>query len=122
MRGEFRRANQVGEQDRDLPTLRGVRDLRLHLSQRFGWRWRRHHRLADGREDFPPMAERNTHLLEVLVSQMGEYRDANFIFGKTPRVLPKSQLPKPICNLLHGASGLIGLSGGIGGVDSLSVS
>src|SRR6202000_1709954 len=65
---------------------------------------------------FPPVAEPNTHLLEVLVSQMGEYRGVNFIFGKTPRVSPKTQLPKPICNVLHGASWLIGLSGGMGGV------
>src|ERR1700693_4046016 len=68
-------------------------------------RGRRH---ADGCKDFPPVPERNTDILQVLVSQMGEYGDVNFIFGKTPRVLPETKSLKPVGNLLHIASRFTG--------------
>jgi len=48
--------------------------------------------------------ERNADILQVLVSQMGEYGDVNFIFGKTLRVLPETKSLKPLGNLLHIAS------------------
>src|SRR3954467_13162182 len=63
-------------------------------------------RLLDRCKEFPPVPERNTEILQVLISQMGEYGDVNFILGKTLRVLPKPKSPKPVGNLLHIASGL----------------
>jgi hypothetical protein len=52
--------------------------------------------------------ERNTDILQVLVGQMGEYGDVNFIFGKTLRVLPETKSLKPLGNLLHIASWFTG--------------
>ena len=62
----------------------------------------------DDGEDFPPVAKRNTDILQVLVSQMREYRDVNLIFGKTLRVLPETKSLKPVGNLLHIASRFTG--------------
>jgi hypothetical protein len=44
------------------------------------------------------MPEWNTDVLEVLVSQMGEYRDVNFIFGKTLGVLLETECMEPLRN------------------------
>ncbi len=65
------------------------------------------------------MPEWNTDILKVLVSQMREYGDVNFIFGKTLRVLPETKSPKPVGNLLHNASRLTGSYSAAEGVDSL---
>ena len=54
------------------------------------------------------MPERNTNLLQVFVSQMREYGDVNFIFGKTLCVLLETKSPKPVGNLLHIASRFAG--------------
>ena len=53
------------------------------------------------------MPERNADVLQVLISQMAEYGDVNFILGKTQRVLPKAKSLKPVGNLLHIASHLL---------------
>ena len=47
------------------------------------------------------MPERNADILQVLVSQMGEYGDVNFILGKALPSLPQTKSPKPVRNLLH---------------------
>ena len=49
------------------------------------------------------MPERNTDVLEILIRQMPEYGNVNFILGKASRVLPKTKLPEPVRNLLHAA-------------------
>jgi hypothetical protein len=49
------------------------------------------------------MPERDADVLEVLIGQMAEYGDVNFVLGKALRVLPETQLPKPVRNLLHKA-------------------
>lgn len=54
------------------------------------------------------MPERNSHVLQVLVGQMSEDGDINFIFGKTLRVLPETKSLKPVNNLLHFASRVTG--------------
>ena len=65
------------------------------------------------------MPERNADILQVLVSQMGEYGDVNFIFGKTLRVLPETKSPKLVGNLLHIASRFAGPLLSSGRMDSL---
>ena len=47
------------------------------------------------------MPERNTDVLEILIRQMAEYGNVNFILGKALRILPETKLPKPVRNLLH---------------------
>jgi hypothetical protein len=47
--------------------------------------------------------ERNTDILEILIRQMPEYGNVNFILGKALRILPETKLPKPVRNLLHEA-------------------
>jgi hypothetical protein len=54
------------------------------------------------------MPERNTDILQVLVSQMGQYGDVDFMVGKTLRVLRETKSPKPGGNLLHTASRFTG--------------
>jgi hypothetical protein len=49
------------------------------------------------------MPERNTDVLEILIRQMAEYGNVNFILGKALRILPETKLPKPVRNLLHAA-------------------
>jgi hypothetical protein len=57
---------------------------------------------ADGREYYPPMPKQDTHIFEVLISQMGECREIDPILGKTLCVLGHAELSEPIGNLLHG--------------------
>ena len=58
------------------------------------------------------MPEQDTDLLEVLIGQVGECRNADPIFGKALRVLPETKLLKPVSDLLHrgSAPGLSGLT------------
>jgi hypothetical protein len=46
----------------------------------------------------------DTDVLEVLVSQVGERRNADPIFSKALRVLPETELLKPVSDLLHRGS------------------
>ena len=54
------------------------------------------------------MSKRNADILQILVGQMGQYGDVNFIFGKTLRVLPETKSRKPVGNIRHIASRSIG--------------
>ena len=58
-------------------------------------------RLADGREHFPPMPKQDADVLEILIGQMAQYRDINFVLGKALRVLGHAELFEPVRNLLH---------------------
>ena len=46
------------------------------------------------------MPKRNADVLEVLISQMSEYRNIYFVISKTLRVLGQAEL-EPSCDLLH---------------------
>jgi hypothetical protein len=59
--------------------------------------------LGNGREQFTSMPERYADVLEILIRQMPEHGNVNFILGKALRVLPETQLSKPVRNLLHAA-------------------
>ena len=48
------------------------------------------------------MPKRDADIFEVLISQMGKYRDINFVLGKALGVLGHAELFEPVCNLLHG--------------------
>ena len=50
------------------------------------------------------MPEQDTDVLEVLVSQVGECRNADPIFSKAHCVLPETELLKPVSDLLHRGS------------------
>jgi len=47
------------------------------------------------------MSKRNTDVLEVLISQMGKYRNVDFAFAKAFRILGHDELFEPVRNLLH---------------------
>jgi hypothetical protein len=47
------------------------------------------------------MPERNANVLEVLIGQMAQYGDINFVLGKTLDVLGHAELLEPIRYLLH---------------------
>ena len=44
-------------------------------------------KLADSRENFPPMPEQDADVLEILIGQMAENRDIDPVLGKALRVL-----------------------------------
>jgi hypothetical protein len=46
------------------------------------------------------MAEQDAHILEVLVSQMRQYRDIDAVLGETLGVLGQAEPSEPIRNLL----------------------
>jgi hypothetical protein len=88
---------------RDLAALGSVLQLRLY--SRGGCERCRSHadEFTDSRKHFPPMPERDADVFEVLIGQMAEYGNVNFILGKALRVLPETKLSKPVRNLLHKA-------------------
>ena len=47
------------------------------------------------------MPERNTDVLQILIGQMGEYRNVDLIISKALSVLTEVELLKPVRNLLH---------------------
>src|SRR6516162_4037832 len=47
------------------------------------------------------MAEKDAHVLEVLICQMGQCRDINPVLSKTLRVLGHAEPFEPVSNLLH---------------------
>ena len=63
-----------------MPALGGV-GARLRSGGEFGCRPGNGGKLTDGREYFSPVSERDADVLEVLIGQMGECRDANPFFG-----------------------------------------
>ena len=63
---------------------------------------RRHARQrSNGAQNFPPIAEKNAEVFQVLIGQFGKNRKINTIFCKTFPVLGHAQLFKPVRNLLH---------------------
>src|SRR4029078_5893109 len=80
--GQGREADEVDENDSKLAAFRSVSRFRRHGSSRGVDGLRRGSGPADGSKDLPPVPERNTDVLEILVSQIGQYRDINFILGK----------------------------------------
>jgi hypothetical protein len=50
------------------------------------------------------MPEQDADVLEVLIRQVGKCRNADPIFSKAFRILPKTELLKPVSNLLHRGS------------------
>ena len=87
-RGECRRADEVREHHRDLAALGGVLRLRLGGAAS-GVRGAAPGSSLDRCEHFPPMPEQDADVLEVLISQMREYRDIDLVLGKALRVLPR---------------------------------
>jgi hypothetical protein len=75
--------------------------LRLNASGPFGNWLDRPGTLIDSREYLPTMAEWNADVLQILIGQMGDYRNVNLILGKTRGVLTEVELLKPVRNLLH---------------------
>ena len=57
--------------------------------------------LIDGREHLPPMPQRNADVFQILIGQMAEYRNINFVVDKAFRVLGHAELFEPVRNLLH---------------------
>ncbi len=47
------------------------------------------------------MPERHANVLEVLIGQMAQYRDINFVLGKALGVLGHAELFEPVHNLRH---------------------
>jgi hypothetical protein len=60
--------------------------------------------LANCREHLASMAEQDTHILEVLVSEMRQHRDIDAVLGKALAVFRQAELFEPIHNLLHRAA------------------
>ena len=58
-------------------------------------------KFADGREHLPSMPEGDTEVLQILIGQVGEYRDINLVLGKALSVLGHAELFEPVRNLLH---------------------
>src|SRR4249919_1384060 len=52
-------------------------------------------KFANGGKYFSPMPERNTNVLEVLITQMAEYGDIDLILSKALSVLSETELLKP---------------------------
>ncbi len=57
--------------------------------------------LADSGKYLPSGSERDPHVLQILIGQMGEFGYVNLILGKTLGVLPETELFEPVRNLLH---------------------
>jgi hypothetical protein len=89
--GECCRTDQVREHHGDLTPLRSILRFRLFSGGGVCCRGRTA-QLSDGGEYFPPMPERDTDVLEVLIGQMTEYGYVNLVLGKALRVLPKTEL------------------------------
>ena len=75
--------------------------LRFHHSDRFRCCRSRASKLADGREHFPPMPERDTEFFEVLIGQVGQDRGVDVVLGKALGVLGHAELFEPVGNLVH---------------------
>ena len=94
--GHRRRADQVREQHRDPATLRHSLVLRLNASGSLGnWPYQLS-TLIDSREYLSTMPERIADVLQILICQIGEYRNVNLILSKTLSVLTEA-----VRNLLH---------------------
>ena len=58
-------------------------------------------KLADRAQHLPPMTERDTQILEILIRQVGKNVDINVVLGKALGVLGHAELFEPVHNLLH---------------------
>jgi hypothetical protein len=47
------------------------------------------------------MTERDTYVLKVLIREIGQDGKADVVLGKSLRVLPETELLKPVSDLLH---------------------
>ena len=100
------RAYEIAEHDGQITALAGSVGRCRYWCGRFsgGYRRRRGCRtsqLGNGREQFTPMPERNADVLEILIRQMPEYGNVDFVIDKTVRILGHAKLFEPVRNLLH---------------------
>ena len=102
-RRERGRTDEVREHHRDLAALGGVLRLRFGRSSRLRWRWR----VLDGGEYFQSMPKGDAEFFQALICQVGQDRGVDVVLGKALRVLPKTELLKPVRNLLHRGSALV---------------
>ncbi len=95
------RADEVREHNGDLAALGGVpwggngslRRIFLAAGE-FGYR---SHQLT-------PMTQRHPDFFQVLICKVGQDGKADVVLGKARRVLPETELLKPVRNLLHRGS------------------
>ena len=99
--GERRRTDQVREHHRDLAAFGDVLGLRLRSGGGSRCHLGRIYVLADSGKYLPSGSERDPHVLQILIGQVGEYGNVNLILSKSLSVLPKTELFEPVCNLLH---------------------
>jgi hypothetical protein len=57
--------------------------------------------VIDGREYLPTMPERNANVFQILISQMRENRNIDFVLDKAIGVFGHPELFEPVRNLLH---------------------
>jgi hypothetical protein len=62
------------------------------------------HEIGYRSQELTPMTERDTDVLKVLIREIGQDGKADIVLGKALRVLPKTELLKPIGDLLHRGS------------------
>ena len=55
----------------------------------------------NGSQDFAPMPKRDADLFKIGVGQVRQYRQVDVVLGKALRVLPETELLKPVSDLLH---------------------
>jgi hypothetical protein len=56
---------------------------------------------GDRTQDFATIAQYDTHLLQILISQIGKHGEIDSILGKARRVLGHAELIEPIRDVLH---------------------
>src|SRR5215469_3316805 len=76
-------------------------ELRLDAAKWLCCRVGRNAEFGDSRQYFPPMTERNIDVLEVLIGQIREYRNIDFVIGKAFHVLGHTEVLEPVLNALH---------------------
>jgi hypothetical protein len=104
IRGQRRRADQVGEQDGQLPTFgleRGAsRDSRLAFAARFGvLGWATQFR--DGLQDPLAVAERQAELLEVLLGELRQHVEADSLAREELGMDAETDRLQPCAELVH---------------------
>ncbi len=100
-------AERFAENEIDIAVLRDLTDQDLkELGVSLGQRRLRRCRSDTGKlrnrtQHLPPMPERDTKLLEVVIGQVANNRGVNVALGKALRVLGHAERFYPIRNLLH---------------------